>query len=337
MDKVKISIIVPVYKVEKYLVRCIDSILNQTYKDFELILVDDGSPDNCGDICDEYSKKDNRITVIHKENGGLMSAWMAGVEKVTGDYIGFVDSDDYVDVDMFEKLYQKAKEYNADIVMCDRYDVHGEKINIVNCKCIKPGFYQNEQMDEIYENILPKFSGEHITNARWNKIFKTELFLSNTKYCEHRSRICEDRFITPSCMFGAKSFYYLNEPLYYYVNREGSNHSMPSPKLQDALELLYNVQCQMLKDYGLYDKYGVLLERANLNYLRLLLSRNFAGKGDKKLRKELAKRVLQSKEYKYCVKKHKKDLVDKAGLAVKLAFTLKNPSLFVFIFSMMGR
>lgn len=332
-----VSVIVPVYNVKAYLLRCLTSLNNQTEKDIEIIIVNDGSTDGSDLMCLEFVKDKPKFRYISKENGGLMSAWMEGVKHANGNYIGFIDSDDYAEHDMFEKLYSKAKEYNADIVMCDRYNVYGEKINIDSCKCIKSGFYQNEQMDEIYENILPKFSGEHITNARWNKIFKTELFLSNTKYCEHRSRICEDRFITPSCMFGAKSFYYLNEPLYYYVNREGSNHSMPSPKLQDALELLYNIQYQMLNDYGLYDKYGVLLERANLNYLRLLLSRNFAGKGDKKMRKELAKRVLQSKEYNYCVKKHKKDLVDKAGLAVKLSFTVKSPSLFVFIFSMMGR
>lgn len=331
-----ISVIIPVYNVLKYLDKCLTSLHNQTEKDVEFIIINDGSTDGSDKFCQEFIKGKDKFKYFSKENGGLMSAWMEGVKHVKGDYIGFVDSDDYVELDMFEKLYQKAKEYNADIVMCDRYDVHGEKIEIGTCKCIEPGYYNNEQMVKVYENTLPKFSGEHITNARWNKIFKTELYLHNTKYCEHRSRICEDRFITPSCTFGAKSFYYLNEPLYYYVDRKGSNHSMPSPKLQDALELLYNIQNQMLKDYGLYDNYGVLVERANLNYLRLLLSRNFAGKGDKKLRKELAKRVLQSKSFNYCVKKHKKDLKGKAGLAVKIAFAFKCPSLFVNLFSLMG-
>ena len=97
----KVSIIVPVYKVEKYLRKCIDSIINQTLKDIEIILVDDGSPDNCGKICDEYAAKDTRIKVIHKENGGLSSARNAGMEVAEGEYIGFVDSDDWIESDMY--------------------------------------------------------------------------------------------------------------------------------------------------------------------------------------------------------------------------------------------
>lgn len=99
----EISIIVPIYKVERYLKRCVDSILNQTFTDFELILVDDGSPDNCGRICDEYAEKDNRIYVIHKENGGLSDARNAGLDYATGQYIIFVDSDDFVEPDLLEK------------------------------------------------------------------------------------------------------------------------------------------------------------------------------------------------------------------------------------------
>ena len=331
-----ISVIVPVYNVLGYLEKCLTSLDKQTEKDIEIIIVNDGSTDGSDKFCQEFIKGKEKFRYFSKENGGLMSAWMEGVKHVKGDYIGFVDSDDHVEHTMFEKLYSKAKEYSADIVMCDRFDVHGEKITVGQCKCLKPGFYVGEQMNAVYENILPKFSSEHITNARWNKIFKTELYVKNTEYCEHRSRICEDRFITPSCVFGANSFYYLDEPLYYYVDRKGSNHSMPSPKLQDALELLYSIQNQMLKDCGKNERYGQLVERANLNYLRLLLMRNFSGKGDKKLRKSLAKRVLKSKDYRYCVKKHKKDLVGKAGFAVKLAFALKSPTLFVSIFSRMG-
>ena len=103
MDK-KISVIVPIYKVEKYLVRCVDSIINQTYKNLEIILVDDGSPDNCGAMCDEYAKQDERIKVIHKENGGLSSARNAGLDAATGDYIAFVDSDDRITPDAYENL-----------------------------------------------------------------------------------------------------------------------------------------------------------------------------------------------------------------------------------------
>ena len=126
----KISIIVPVYKVEPYIHKCIDSILNQTFKEFELILVDDGSPDNCGNICDEYAKKDNRVRVIHKENGGISSARNIGLDVSNGEYIGFVDSDDYIKLDMYERLYNSCKVNNADISIIGTIEVdeNGKKL-----------------------------------------------------------------------------------------------------------------------------------------------------------------------------------------------------------------
>ena len=112
-----ISIIVPVYNVEKYLERCIESIVNQTYKDIEIILVDDGSPDNCPVICDRYAEKDNRIKVIHKQNGGLINARKSGLEIAQGDYIGFVDSDDWIEPEMYEYFAQMINKYSPDMVL----------------------------------------------------------------------------------------------------------------------------------------------------------------------------------------------------------------------------
>lgn len=325
-----LSIIVPVYNVRDYLPKCLDSIYNQTFQDYEVIIVDDGSTDGSGELVDTYCRNKEKFHVYHKPNGGLMSAWMEGVQHASGRYFGFVDSDDYIDDKMFSRLTECALKYDCDIVMCDRYDVVGDRIT-TGSSCINPGLYQGERMSEIYSRILPTFGGAHITNARWNKIFKRDLFLENTKYCEHRSRICEDRFITPACVFSASSFYYLDEPLYYYVFREGSNHSKASEKLQDAMELLYNTQKQMLRDKGLYNEYGELVERANLNYLRLMIQRNFSGKGDRKLRKRLAKRILDSQEYNYCVKRYQSDLTGRMGLAVRLLFKLKRPDIFVTV------
>lgn len=127
ITKPKISIIVPVYKAEPYLRKCIDSILNQTFKDFELILVDDGSPDRCGEICDEYALKDSRIKIIHKENSGRSSARNVGLDIAQGEYIGFVDSDDWIEPDMYEVLYSKAKIESADIIALNYNCCIGEK------------------------------------------------------------------------------------------------------------------------------------------------------------------------------------------------------------------
>ena len=132
MEKPLISIIIPVYKVEKYLERCIKSVLDQTYKNLQIILVDDGSPDNCGNICDNYAKIDNRIEVIHKENGGLSDARNVGLKKARGKYIGFVDSDDYVSNEMFENMYNTLVNNNADISICNFYTVIDNKNIIKN-------------------------------------------------------------------------------------------------------------------------------------------------------------------------------------------------------------
>ena len=333
-----LSIIVPVYNVKDYVVRCLTSVAQQQFSDYEVIVVDDGSTDGSAALVDDFCAQNPRFRVIHKENGGLMSAWMKGVTYAIGDYFGFVDSDDYVSDTMYVRMYEVAKQYDADIVMCDRYDVDlvsGQ--TIVKKAVIEPGYYAGESMEKIYSCVLPKFSGVHITNSRTNKIFKRELFLFNTRYCEGLSRICEDRFITPGCMFGAKSFYYLDEPHYYYINnRPGANHSMPYEKLHDALESLHEMQVQMIKDNGKAERYLESVERANLNYLRLMIMRNFAGKGAFSLRRRLAKRVLKSELYAAAVRNYSQDLTGKLGVAVKWLFRIKSPTLFVLVCSLAG-
>ena len=136
MEKPLISIIIPVYKVEKYLEKCIKSVLDQTYKNLQIILVDDGSPDNCGNICDNYAKIDNRIEVIHKENGGLSDARNVGLKKARGKYIGFVDSDDYVSNEMFENMYNTLVNNNADVSICNFYTVIDNKNIIKNAPAL---------------------------------------------------------------------------------------------------------------------------------------------------------------------------------------------------------
>lgn len=130
----KISIVVPIYNVEKYLDQCVKSIINQTYKNLEIILVNDGSIDNSGKICDKYKRQDNRVIVIHKENGGSSDARNVGIQIATGKYIGFVDSDDYIEKDMYEFLYNNMINENADISCCNRFllwsnkkQIYGEK------------------------------------------------------------------------------------------------------------------------------------------------------------------------------------------------------------------
>ena len=127
----KISIIVPIYNVEKYLDKCVSSILNQTFTDFELLLVDDGSPDRCGEMCDEYAKKDSRVKVIHRKNGGLSAARNSGIDAACGKYIGFIDSDDYIEENMYEHLYDVITKYDADIACGGIFDTYPTKTTLL--------------------------------------------------------------------------------------------------------------------------------------------------------------------------------------------------------------
>lgn len=327
-----ISIIVPVYNIKDMLIKCLDSLEKQTVEDMEVIIVDDGSTDGSGQIIDDFCKNKDKFIVYHKENGGLMSAWMYGVSKAHGDYFGFVDSDDFVEYTMFEEMYSIALKKNVDIVMCSRFDHIGETVKTEN-SFLSEGLYIGEDMDYIKDKILPTFSGNHIANCRWNKIFRREIFEFGMKYCSDYSRICEDRFITPPCVFYAQSFYFLNKPLYHYVHREGSNSGKFSKNLQTMLELLYRRNKEAINDLNLENKYLENVERANLNYLRLLINRNFLGKKYSKEAIELAKKLLGSSTYRHQVKKYKKDLTGRMGIAVKLLFALRSARLFVFVMS----
>lgn len=166
MENPLISVIVPVYNVEKYLERCVNSIINQTYQNLEIILVDDGSPDNCGAICDEYAKKDSRIKVIHKENGGLSSARNAGLDIATGEYITFVDSDDYISIDIFDKCFQLSNVQDFDIL------IFGMSVLDNNSKLLFKDEYENKTysfFQTIYDITLP------LKTSACNKLFKKSI------------------------------------------------------------------------------------------------------------------------------------------------------------------
>ena len=169
MEKPLISIIIPVYKVEKYLEKCIKSVLSQTYKNLQIILVDDGSPDNCGNICDDYARVDNRIEVIHKANGGLSDARNVGLKAARGEYIGFVDSDDYVSNEMFENLYNTLISNDVDVSICNFYIVIDNK-NII--KNADNGVKIYNKLEILKEILLDK----KIQSYAWNKLYKRELF-----------------------------------------------------------------------------------------------------------------------------------------------------------------
>lgn len=207
-----ISVIVPVYKVEPYLHQCVDSILNQTFKDFELILVDDGSPDNCPAICDEYAKKDSRVIVIHKENGGLSSARNAGLDYVfansNSEYISFVDSDDYVDVLFLSEMYQ-AVDY-VDMAVCPFFVADNGNI-------IVPQSFDSVECDGDGYWDIPCYG--RVGSVAWNKLYKKTLF-KDVRYPV--PKLHEDEYVLHRILNSCKKIHIINRPLYYYRKRSDS-------------------------------------------------------------------------------------------------------------------
>ena len=188
-----ISVIIPVYKVEKYLDKCIDSVINQTYNNLEIILVDDGSPDNCPKMCDEYAKKDKRIKVIHKENGGVGSARNKGIEKSTGDYITFVDSDDWIEKEFIHEMLDIANKYKADYVTCGYYRVYENKKEIINGNLEEIVIDSKEYVNKLL-NVQNGYGFCHMKLIR-KKVIKNVIFneklvvgedaLFNIELCKH--------------------------------------------------------------------------------------------------------------------------------------------------------
>lgn len=225
-----ISVVVPVYNVEKYVVRCVKSIMEQTFDDIEIILVDDGSTDSSGDLCDELKETDIRIKVIHKSNGGLSEARNAGIDVARGEYIAFADSDDYVHPQMYEILYKNIKETHSDISLCDFWWIEDEQ------KIFEPIVSNNLKIYDGME-ILRLLRGDNTKIiVAWNKLYKTELF-HNIRYPV--GKLHEDEFVVHRLLFGCNRVVYTDSRMYYYIKRGDSITSRLSMKrIDDYLEAL---------------------------------------------------------------------------------------------------
>lgn len=214
MTDALISIIVPVYNVEKYLPRCLDSLINQSYNDLEIIVIDDGSNDSSSQICEDYSQKDNRISVYHKINGGLSDARNTGIQYVTGEYLTFIDSDDYVQSDYIKTLYENLINYNADISICSFEKlIEGQKPSI-NIK----GRVEILDQDKCMLQILGGKLGLQFTTA-WGKIFKRDVF-NELRF--PKGKVHEDIFLAHYWFSKVKKVVYTSSQFYYYMFREDS-------------------------------------------------------------------------------------------------------------------
>ena len=214
-----ISIITPIYNVESSLSNCLQSLLSLVYPNLEFILIDDGSTDNSGAICDNYAMRDSRIKVLHQDNKGVSAARNAGLEIATGDYIGFVDPDDWVEPDMFEVLYNSIIQYNADIVICNHF-IHPDAGDVKTALSGHKGALTQENA------LVQLFETHRFEGFLWNKLFSASVFTSKETGKKIRFidsvHVCEDIAFVMDCFLNSNSIFYIPEPLYHYVIHEGS-------------------------------------------------------------------------------------------------------------------
>lgn len=273
-----LSIIIPVYNVEKYVLRCLQSISAQTISDFEVIIVDDGSTDSSGAIAEEFCRAREHFNILHKKNGGLVSAWLFGLKYAKGEYIGFVDSDDYIDSSMYETLLKYAIKYDSEIVLCNHYyikETNCGSVSQLHINEIESGFYEGPTLKELHSQMIPLLGKNYISPARWNKIIKRDLLLSNIKYCDVRVSSGEDVNIMLPCLLSCKRFYYVDEPLYYYEYRASSISNIFKQELLESYLILISKLEQFFSDKGfeyildVYNFYGVLwclyVDKSKLN------------------------------------------------------------------------
>ena len=257
-----ISIIVPVYKVEPYIKRCVQSIIEQSYKNIEIILVDDGSPDKSGEICDEFSKKDERIKVIHKPNGGLSDARNAGLKIAKGEYIGFVDSDDYIENDMFECLYKLCTENKAQISIVSYYEYYNGKLISVRKNDKLEKFNKTEAIKELLID-------SKIQSYAWNKLFKRELF---DGIIFPTNKNFEDIATTLLLFEKAEKVVLLEEPKYHYLRRNDSIIGKKNYKTyNDYLNVIYDKFFYLDGKYHELDLYNAYNFVINMIFKRYLL------------------------------------------------------------------
>lgn len=284
-----VSVIVPIYKVEEYLEQCVDSIINQSYKNLEIILIDDGSPDNCGKICDKYADMDSRIKVIHKSNGGLSDARNVGINIAKGDYLVFVDSDDWINKYMIEKLLDLAINKDLDIVECKFKEVYDRNSVMDESKIGEVKVFNNK---EALEN---HFNGQGLYRCVWNKLYKKYVF-NEIRF--PKGKLAEDLHTTYKLFFKANKVGLVDFIGYYYYIRPNSIIG------QGGVELFISTYEGIKSQNDFIEKNLYELKpKVNNIYFKTLIKtdaflRNYKGNKDINYYKEEVNKELQRKDIK---------------------------------------
>ena len=262
-----VSIIIPVYNIRDYIDESVKSVINQTFKDIQIILVDDGATDGSGQMCDEYAKRDSRITVVHKKNGGLMSAWSEGVKSATGRYIAFVDGDDWVDTDMIEKLLEYTLPGGSDEeIVSSNYIIEKKNEKKKVAQALPPGVYENEALSAVKEKLL----GEEmrpVILSRCMKLISKKLILDNLHYLDFRIKMAEDVNITLPCILDCKRLTVVKDGYFYHYRTIGASMAHGyNPGLLDNIKLNHKTFLGIMKDKGIQN----YQQQADREYVRTL-------------------------------------------------------------------
>lgn len=306
-----LSVIVLIYNMEELLPRCLDSLERQTKHGIQFILVDDGSKDNSGKICDAWHPKNHTVKVIHKENGGVVAGWMDGVQAADGEYVGFVDSDDYIDDNMYEQLWKAVADHQVDISMCNHCrEVDGIIGSTPIAQVIQEGIYIGKEMNVLRQKVLPRIAENYLSPSLCNKIFRKELFVSNFQFVDKRSTIADDVSIVIPCLFSAKSFSYIHKQLYHAVSRKGSVSDTYKSDMYEQHEILLDNLQRAFEFYNpdipqhMYDH---VVSYMGCQWLRMV----YISKLSRKEKKKLLQLFFENERYVCAAKAISSDLKNK--------------------------
>lgn len=291
------SFIVPVYNTEKYLVQCLNSILSQSFKDFEVLLIDDGSTDSSPKICDEYSKEDQRIKVIHKKNEGVSIARQVGIENSTGEYVTFVDSDDWVSTELLSSFHRIIKNYSPDVVCCDYIDSN----NVKHISNIRKGFYnKNQIITELYPILIHGVNNQSFPPMLWSKAFKRNLYKKN-EVKNVKIVMGEDGACVRPCIYNSNSIYYSDNFLYFYRINDNSVTQRISPLPWDGPYLVsshlknhinyyeYDMEAQIFR-YTIHALFNVAISQFGKKLSYTKISREIRNNISKRAYREAAEK-----------------------------------------------
>lgn len=273
----KVSVIIPIYNTEKYLARCMRSVLGQTLKEIEVILVDDQSPDHAPALCDEYARKDKRVKVIHKKNGGLGLARNSGLEIATGEFVAFLDSDDYVDTRMYELLYKTAVRNNCQIAMsgCFFVDRNGKISNYTNT--MPKELYEGNRVKDLLFATLGSGPSDHADNIMgmsvWRAIYSMKVIRDyNIRFYSEREYICEDAIFHIDFFHHIQRAFVMEDALYYYCNNPGSLSRVFRKDRFEKDKIFYKKEQEMLNYYGSLSEGKTYIDRMFLTFTRVFLT-----------------------------------------------------------------